>query len=67
MAESQQGLEGYWVGAGGERIEQGAGFGRDVGRLSAHASSYRADVVRIVEAPCPGRLRPVPGGRSSAG
>ena len=39
LTEIEQGLEGDRVGAGGERIQQGAGFGRDVGWFSAHGVS----------------------------
>ena len=36
LTESEQGLKGGRVGAVGERIQQGAGFGRNIGWFSAH-------------------------------
>lgn len=38
VTEFEQGLKGGRVGAVGERIQQGAGFGRDVGWFSTHVA-----------------------------
>ena len=66
VTEFEQGLKGGRVGAVGERIQQGAGFGRDVGWFSnSCGQTDRAYAVRVVEASRPGRLGPMP--RRSSG